>query len=167
MDLKTMVKTIFSPENLAKMTEKTGLEAGQVQNVLGKAVPFLANPENKEKGEEEAIRAISEEAGVGEGETKSVLSSALPLLMGMLGGGSSEPAASSDNGMIGMLSGLLGNMDMGDMLGGMFGGGQEQELTVEPNPAPTVEQAFTQAEEPQEESSGGLLGMLGSLFKKN
>ena len=50
MDLKTMVKTIFSPENLAKMTEKTGLEAGQVQNVLGKAVPFLANPENKEKG---------------------------------------------------------------------------------------------------------------------
>ena len=87
MDLKSMVQTIFSPENLAKMTKDTGLGTDEVKSVIGKAVPFLANADNKEKGEAEAIRAISEEAGVSEGGTKAVLTDRLPLLMGLMGGG--------------------------------------------------------------------------------
>ena len=191
MNLKEMVQAIFSAENLAKVAEKTGLKADQVQTVMGKAMPFLANAENKDKSDEEAIRAISEEAGVPEGETKSVLTDMLPLMMGLLGGGSGGsqggdlPGGSSspaDNGMMGMFSSLLGGMDsggmdMGELFGGMLGGGGAQDLNLEqgpaPNPAPTVDQAFQQpvqqaAEEAQEEAQngGGLLGFLGNLFGK-
>ena len=191
MNLKEMVQAIFSAENLAKVAEKSGLKADQVQTVMGKAMPFLANAENKGKSDEEAIRAISEEAGVPEGETKSVLTDMLPLMMGLLGGGSGGSQGSSvlggnsssaDTGMMGMFSSLLGGMDsggmdMGELFGGMLGGGGAQGLTLEqglaPNPAPTVDQAFQQpvqqaAEEAQEEAQngGGLLGFLGNLFGK-
>ena len=189
MNLKEMVQAVFSAENLAKVAEKTGLKADQVQTVMGKAMPFLANAENKGKSDEEAVRAISEEAGVPEGETKSVLTDMLPLMMGLLGGGSGSSqggdllggnSSSADTGMMGMFSSLLGGMDsggmdMGELFGGMFGGGGAQDLNLEqgpaPNPAPSVEQAFQQpvqqaAEEEEAQSGGGLLGFLGNLFGK-
>ena len=154
MDIKTLVGSVLSEENLAALTQKTGLGTDQVQSVVGKAVPFLANGENSKKGEDEAVRAIAAEAGTTDGETKSILTEAAPLLMGLLGGSSGNEQAGSTGGsgdMIGMLMGLLGNADLGGMMGGMFGGSQE---------APQ--------EQAQEESSGGLLGgLLGGLFKKN
>lgn len=147
MDIKSLIGNVLNNENLTALTQKTGLGADKVQNVIGKALPFMADSSNSGKSEEEAVRAISAEAGATDGETKSILTEAAPMLVNLLGGGSAGGSTPSQGGMMGMLMGLLGNADMGSMLGGMLGGSGE---------APQ-----------QQEQSGGLMGgLLGGLLKK-
>lgn len=104
-------------------------------------------------GDGQAVSSISMKAGVSQKGTANILSAAAPLLMSLLGQQTSQSGQDSA-GTSGLLGSLLQNVDLSSMLSGLLGGG-----TV-------TAQAQVQAQaQPVQQSSGGLLGMLGNLFK--
>ncbi len=81
-----------------------------------------------------AVAGIAKEAGVSKKKTNNILSVAAPLLMTLLG----QQSGSGNNGATAALVGtmaasLLGNMDVGSLLGGLLGGGAEQQTTTTAN----------------------------------
>lgn len=104
-------------------------------------------------GDGQAVSSISMKAGVSQKGTANILSAAAPLLMSLLGQQTSQSGQDSA-GTSGLLGSLLQNVDLSSMLSGLLGGGT---VTAQA-------QVQTQAQ-PAQQSSGGLLGMLGNLFK--
>lgn len=110
-------------------------------------------------GDGQAVSSISMKAGVSQKGTSNILSAAAPLLMSLLGQQTSQSAQNtSGSGTSGLLGSLLQNVDLGSMLGNLLGGGTVTAQTqVQAQVQPLQQQA--------QQSSGGLLGMLGNLFK--
>ena len=104
-------------------------------------------------GDGQAVSSISMKAGVSQKGTANILSAAAPFLMSLLGQQTSQSGQNSA-GTSGLLGSLLQNVDLSSMLTGLLGGGT---VTAQA-------QVQTQAQ-PAQQSSGGLLGMLGNLFK--
>jgi len=104
-------------------------------------------------GDGQAVSSISMKAGVSQKGTANILSAAAPFLMSLLGQQTSQSGQNSA-GTSGLLGSLLQNVDLSSMLSGLLGGGT---VTAQA-------QVQTQAQ-PAQQSSGGLLGMLGNLFK--
>ena len=98
------------------------------------------------------LSAIASSAGASQQDTSNILSAAAPFLMSLLGKQSAENVdTSSDNGLeaIGSAaSSLLQNVDIGGLLGGLLGANSS---------------SGTSGKKPS--SQGGLLGLLGKLFK--
>lgn len=95
------------------------------------------------------VNAIAQQAGVSSTETRSILSAAAPLLMTLLGqqAGGSQGGGASGLITAALAAALLKNVDMGNLLGGLLGGG---------NAAPVNN---------TNSNNGGILGILGSLLK--
>lgn len=110
-------------------------------------------------GDGQAVSSISMKAGVSQKGTANILSAAAPLLMSLLGQQTSQSGQNaSGSSTSGLLGSLLQNVDLGSMLGSLLGGGSVT--------AQTQVQAQVQPLQQQgQQSSGGLLGMLGNLFK--
>ncbi len=79
---------------------------------------------------DETTKAAAEKAGVEKGKAGSILAAVAPLLMSLLG----QNAASGDNaasnnasGIGGIIGSLLGNVDLGSLVGGLFGGSDDSD----------------------------------------
>lgn len=96
---------------------------------------------------EEQLDGIAKSTGVTKAGTANILSLAAPLLMSLLGQQATSSAEdNSPSAISSIASSLLGNADIGSILGGLLGGGNDNTSSA---------------------SSGGFLaGLLGKLFKK-
>ena len=109
-------------------------------------------------GDGKAISAISDQSGVSQRGTASILSAAAPLLMSLLGQQTSQSSQQSSGlNTAGLMGLLLQNVDLGSLLSGMLGGGSAGSASA--NTIHVVE------DQPQQQQSSGLLGLLGNLFK--
>lgn len=194
MDLTSLLSTMLSVDSVGSISQTAGVSIGEAQSVLGSALPSLLNGALEQSkgddtaagfdnalaqhaaddtsnvasffskvdltdgskiishllgGDGQAVSSISMKAGVSQKGTANILSAAAPFLMSLLGQQTSQSGQNSA-GTSGLLGSLLQNVDLSSMLTGLLGGG-------------TVT-AQAQAQ-PAQQSSGGLLGMLGNLFK--
>lgn len=138
MDIKEISKSLLSTANVKSITAKTGATATQVKSVLKTALPSILSGKKPSESE------ISKETGVEKAQTKGILSAAGPLLMGLLGGNSSQqsqPAQAS--GTAALLGSLLSNVDIGSLASSFFSavstdtsGDDEEEEEEEEKPKP-------------------------------
>ncbi len=100
----------------------------------------------------ETTEKAASSAGVSTTKSGNILSAAAPLLMSLLGQQTASSSESNNaSGIGGLMGSLLGNVDLGSLLGGLLGSGSSETSTAQ------------QAE--KEESSGGFFSNLfGSLF---
>jgi len=75
------------------------------------------------------VNEVSKETGVSKAKTNSILSAIGPLLMSLLGQQTDED---KDSGLDlgGLVGGLLDNVDMGDLLTGLLGGGSDSDSST-------------------------------------
>lgn len=112
--------------------------------------------------DDSAVKQIAKDSGVSQNKTASILSAAAPLLMSLLGQDSgSKKSADDDNDnleAIGKLAtAVLENVDVGALIGGLFGG--------ETGGTKTKKAAKTKKANSASDS-GDLLGMLGGIVTK-
>ena len=71
-----------------------------------------------------AVQEISEKTGITQKDTGNILSAAAPLLMSLLGKQTQQSQKEDETAAVpGLMSALLGNVDMGSLLMGVLGGG--------------------------------------------
>lgn len=138
MDIKEISKSLLSAANVKSITAKTGATATQVKSVLKTALPSILSGKKPSESE------ISKETGVEKAQTKGILSAAGPLLMGLLGGNSSQQAQPAQaSGTAAILGGLLSSVDIGSLASSFFSavstdtsGDDEEEEEEEEKPKP-------------------------------
>ena len=116
---------------------------------------------------EETTKEAAEKAGVEKGKAGSILSAVAPLLMSLFG----QTAADGDNassnnasGISGLIGSLLGNLDLGSMLGGLFGGGSDD--TADSGLTELTSDGKKKKQKKQDdEKKGGILSAILGLFK--
>ncbi len=116
---------------------------------------------------EKTTAEAAEKAGVEKGAAGNILSAAAPLLMSLLGQQTSsgdDAASNNSSGIAGLMGSLLGNVDLGSLLGGLFGGsdsGEEAPLTE--LTSSNSKKKKKKKEDKKEE--GGLLSTILGFFK--
>ena len=100
------------------------------------------------------VSSIAAQTGASEEETSSVLSAAAPLLMSLLGQ-TAGSEANAGTGVAGVMSGLLGNANVGSLLTGLLGGS-----------AASAADASQETTGSAASAAGGIAGILGKLFGK-
>jgi len=78
------------------------------------------------KKESTTTTQIAKAAGVTKASASSILSAAAPLFMNLLG---KQTDGASGSALTGLLSGLVSNIDVGSLLGGLLGGGSSSTTT--------------------------------------
>lgn len=118
-------------------------------------------------GKDSTVKEISKSANVSKAKTNNILSAAAPLLMGLLGNEASNSNAQSGSAVSGLLSSLLGSVDVGSLLTGLLGGGDAsaEETTTTTSNGKKKPKKDDKKDEKKEESSGGFLSFLTGLFK--
>ena len=77
-----------------------------------------------------AVANIAQQAGVSTRDAGNILSAAAPLLMTLLGQQAGSGNAGANASLVGtMAASLLGNLDVGSLLGGLLGGGDTTTTT--------------------------------------
>ncbi|MBQ4381790.1 MAG: DUF937 domain-containing protein [Oscillospiraceae bacterium] len=102
-------------------------------------------------GKDEAISDISERAGVSKKKTNNILSTVAPMLMSLLGKEAQSSGAQGNTSAVsGLMSSLLGNVDMGSLVTGLLGGTQTGTSSAKPSSG---------------KKDNGILGFITNLFK--
>ncbi len=163
MDVKEVLENVLKAENVSAITKSTGAKSADVKKVLKNGLPFIADSANAGKSQDQTIKAIATKAGTDEKSTGSILSSALPLISNLLGGGSSEETEEekeeAGSSLISSLTGLLGNLDLGDILSLISGDDDEETTTA----------SSGKKKKKKSDSSPGLgsiLSLIGGIFGK-
>ncbi len=119
------------------------------------------------KDAEKTTKAAAESAGVEETRAGGILAAAAPLRMSLLG----QTAASGDNassnnasGIGGLMGSLLGNIDLGSILGGLFGGSDDSEASGLADLTAT-DSKKKKKKKKDEEKKGGVLSTILGFFK--
>ena len=116
-------------------------------------------------GADAATEKAAAEAGVEKAQSGSILSAAAPLLMSLLGQQTSaESEQNNSSGIAGLMGSLLGNVDLGSLLGGLLGGSDSEEETTTTTSTGKKKKKKKKKND-KEESSGGILNSILSLFK--
>lgn len=121
MDIKSLVSSLLTAENVKTMSKKVGVSEVQVKDVLGSTLPKLldgidlddtAKLAAKLLGSKTAVASAAKKAGISEEKGGDLLSAAVPMITELLGKDSS--------GLGSLVSGLAGgkkDVDLGDALG--------------------------------------------------
>lgn len=114
------------------------------------------------------VKEVATKAGVSQKKTNSILSAIAPLLLSLLG--QQTQAENNSSAIGGLMGSLLGNADMGSLLGGLLGSSssaEEEETTTSNGKKKKKKKKKKEEKEDKEESSGGnsLLSGLFNLLK--
>ena len=103
--------------NLSSFLGKVDLEDG------GKIIGHLLGNDDKD------VKKIAKQSGVDAGDVSKILSAAAPLLMSLLGQESASKKSDS-NVALEIAGALLKNVDVGDLIGDLLGGGDTKKKTT-------------------------------------
>lgn len=113
-------------------------------------------------GNKSAVADIAKQAGVSTRDTGNILAAAAPLLMSLLGQQAGSGNSGANASLVGaMASSLLGNLDVGSLLGGLLGGGETTTTTTTTNGKKKKKPANGQ----NNSNGGGILGALLNLLR--
>jgi hypothetical protein len=84
-------------------------------------------------GNGDSVKTIAKESGVSSKETSNILSAAAPLLMSLLGQGTSSKKNNNTAAALSIASAVLQNVDVGDLLGNLLGGGSTKKTAAAKN----------------------------------
>jgi len=124
MDLSALISGLITDDTVKKVSKKAKASKKDVTSVLTSALPMLlAN------GNQTTTQQVAQASGVSQSTTSNVLGAAAPMLLNMLGGGqgasnsgnSSSNSASAGGLNLGMLTSLLGKVDLGNLMSGLMG----------------------------------------------
>ena len=110
-----------------------------------------------------AVAGIAKEAGVSKKKTNNILSAVAPLLMTLLGQQLGSGNGGTNAALIGtMAASLLGNMDVGSLLGGLLGAETNQTATTTASGKKKKKKKKKKSANGQNSNSGG--GILNALL---
>lgn len=110
-----------------------------------------------------AVADIAKEAGVSKKNTGNILAAAAPLLMTLLGQSAGSGNAGANASLVGSLAAsLLGNLDVGSLLGGLLGADTQQTTTTTTANGKKKKKKKPAASNNNNNSNGG--GILGALL---
>ena len=122
MDLSALLSGLITDDTVKQVSKKTKASKKDVTSVLTSALPMLiAN------GNQTTTQQVAQASGVSQNATSNILSAAAPMLLGPLGGGSNSSSSSSSSGNasagginLGLITSLLGAVDLGKLTSGLM-----------------------------------------------
>ena len=103
-------------------------------------------------------KTVAQKTGVSSSKISSILSAAAPLLMSLLGQQADEDEE-KESGVGALLGNLLGNVDAGDLLGGLVSTNTSSDSST------GKKKKKKTAKKDSESTGSGLMGLLGKLLK--
>ncbi|MBQ7714339.1 MAG: DUF937 domain-containing protein [Clostridia bacterium] len=117
---------------------------------------------------EKTTAEAAEKAGVEKGIAGNILSAAAPLLMSLLGqqtAAGDDAASNNSAGISGLMGSLLGNVDLGSLLGGLFGGSDSSDESTLTELTANGSKKKKKKKKDSKKEEGGLLNTILGFFK--